>query len=148
MNRIFGLMLAGVAVMTGTTTHAEPASKPSEYRPDVTVEWIYKQDLDDVYFTHWYGRLEKSDGPWRDVYFETADKYVNKGLIRLNCADPEANIDLILYDVGAYGSDADRRQVTVPYSDRRPWADGNYQPLFGETPPFEFYHAALARFCK
>lgn len=127
---------------------AADAGRPSEYRPDVTVELIYRQDLDDVYFTDWYGRLESVDGPWRDVYFETADKYVNKGLIRLNCADPEADIDITLYDTGAYGSEADRRQVTVPYGDRRPWADGNYQALFGETPPFEFYDAALTRFCK
>lgn len=148
MKRIFGLMLAGVGAMAGTMAEAEPASKPSEYRPGVTVEWIYRQDLGDVYFTDWYGRLEQAEGPWRDVYFETADKYVNKGLIRLNCADPEADIDLVLYDTGEYGSDADRRQIIVPYGDRRPWADGNYQPLFGETPPFEFYDAALARFCQ
>lgn len=148
MNRLSALMLAGLAALTGSTAHAEPATRPSEYRPELAVEWIYRQQLDDVYFTDWYAELEASDGPWRDVYFETSDKYVNKGIIRLNCADPEADIDLTLYDTGKYGSLDDRRQVTVPYGDRRPWADGNYEPLSGETPPFEFYDAALARFCK
>ena len=45
------------------------------------VERLYKQQIDDVYFTTWFGRLEKSEGAWRDVYIETGEKYVNKGLI-------------------------------------------------------------------
>jgi hypothetical protein len=140
-----GLMLAA---FSATSANAEPASRPSEFRKDVAVEWIYKQDLDDVYFTNWYGRLEKTDGAWRDIYFETSDKYVNKGLVRLNCDDPEADIDFTLYGVGEYGSAESGRQVTISYGDRRPWADGNYQAMFGETPTIEFYGAALERFCK
>jgi hypothetical protein len=141
-------MLAGLIALTGTTVHADGDARPSEYRPGVTVEWIYRQQIDDVYFTDWFAKLEAADGAWRDVYFETSDKFVNKGNIRLNCADPEADIDLTLYDIGKYGSLDDRREVTVPYGDRRAWADGSYEPLSGETPPFEFYDAALVRFCK
>ena len=148
MNHPLRLMLAGMAAMGGTVVHAETTSRPSEYRKDVPVELIYRQQIDDVYFTDWYGRLEKSDGPWRDIYFETSDKYVNKGLIRLNCDDPEADIDFTLYGVGEYGSAETGRRVTISYGDRRPWADGNYQDMFGETPTIEFYGAALERFCK
>lgn len=144
----FPAILAASLLAISPAAHAEPASRPSAFRPGVKVEKIYRQQLDDVYFTDWFGQLETPDGSWRDVYFETSDKYVNKGIIRLNCADPEADIDLTLYGVGEYGRTEDRRDVTVPYGDRRPWADGNYQPLFGETPPFEFYTAALERFCK
>ena len=146
MIRALGLMLAGLAA--SQTAAAEAGGRESAFRPDIAVEHVYRQQLDDVYFTDWFARLENSKGPWRDVYFETSDKFVNKGIIRLNCDDPEADIDLTLYSTGDYGSDADRREVTVPYADRRAWADGGYEPLAGETPPFEFYSAALARFCK
>ena len=144
----FPLMVTAFALFSVASAHAEPASRPSEYRKDVAVEWIYKQQIDDVYFTNWYGRLEKTDGPWRDIYFETSEKYVNKGLVRLNCEDPEADIDFTLYGVGEYGGAETARQVTISYGDRRPWADGNYQDMSGETPTIEFYGAALQRFCK
>jgi len=147
MNRPTCLLIAASIAMLSPTAYAKTESRLSEYRPGVTVEWVYKEDIE-YYFTNWYGRVEASDGPWRDIYFETAEKYVNKGIMRLNCADPEADIDITLYDVGEYGNAADRRQVTVPYGDRKAWADGNYQPLSGETPPIEFYDAARKRFCK
>lgn len=137
-----------IAALSAASVDAEPASRPSEFRKDVAVELIYRQQIDDVYFTDWYGRLEKADGAWRDIYFETSDKFVNKGLVRINCDDPEADIDFIFYSVGEYGASEDARQVTISYGDRRPWADGNYQDMFGETPTIEFYGAALARFCK
>lgn len=147
MNRMLCLTLAASIAMLSPAANAKTESRPSEYRPGVTVEHIYKQDIE-YFFTNWYGRVEASDGPWRDIYFETAEKYVNKGIMRINCADPEADIDFTLYDVGAYGDAAERRQVTVTYADRKPWADGNYEPLSGETPPIEFYAAARAQFCK
>ncbi|SEH18442.1 hypothetical protein SAMN05428974_2675 [Sphingopyxis sp. YR583] len=137
-----------IAALSAASADAEPASRPSAYRKDVAVELIYRQQIDDVYFTDWYGRIEKADGAWRDIYFETSDKFVNKGLVRINCDDPEADIDFTLYSVGEYGAAEDARQVTISYGDRRPWADGNYQDMFGETPTIEFYGAALERFCK
>ncbi len=143
---LFALMAFAAGVPS--TGAAQESGRASEYRSGVAVEHVYRQQIDDVYFTDWFARLESAKGPWRDVYFETSDKFVNKGIIRLNCDDPEADIDLTLYSVGDYGSDADRRDVTVPYADRRAWADGGYEPLAGETPPFEFYGAALTRFCK
>lgn len=148
MRRFALLPLAALAVAGTPATAANEESRESAYRSDVSVEPVYRQQIDDVYFTDWYGRLEKSDGPWRDIYFETSDKYVNKGLIRLNCDDPEADIDFTLYGVGEYGSAETGRKVTISYGDRRPWADGNYQDMFGETPTIEFYGAALERFCK
>jgi len=144
--RALGLILTGLAASHAVA--AEAGGRESAFRPDISVEHVYRQQLDDVYFTDWFARVESAKGPWRDVYFETSDKFVNKGIIRLNCEDAEADIDLTLYSTGDYGSDADRRDVTVPYADRRAWADGGYEPLAGETPPFEFYSAALTRFCK
>lgn len=146
MIRALGLILAVLAASPSVAAATE--SRVSEFRPDISVEHVYRQQIDDVYFTDWFARLEGAKGPWRDVYFETSDKFVNKGIIRLNCDDGEADINLTLYSVGDYGSDADRHEVTVPYADRRAWADGGYEPLAGETPPFEFYSAALTRFCQ
>ncbi len=140
--------LVMLAVAGAPASAASEDIRESAYRPDISVEHVYRQQIDDVYFTDWFARLESAKGPWRDVYFETSDKFVNKGIIRLNCDDGEADIDLTLYSTGDYGSDADRREVTVPYADRRAWADGGYEPLAGETPPFEFYSAALTRFCN
>ena len=141
-------LLAALALLAAASpAAAKDFGQPSEYRPGVTVEHLYKQDIE-YYFTNWFGRLEASDGAWRDVYFETAEKYVNKGVMRINCADAEADIDFTLYDVGAYGEAAERRQVTIPYADRKAWADGNYEPMSGETPPIEFYAAARQRFCN
>lgn len=147
MSRLIAPLLATMAAVLAMPAHAESASKPSEYRPGVTVEHLYKQDIE-YYHTNWFGRLEASDGVWRDVYFETAEKYVNKGLMRINCADAETDIDFTLYGVGTYGDAAERRQVTIPYADRKAWADGNYEPMAGETPPIEFYAAARQRFCN
>lgn len=141
-------LLAGVILLAAASpAAAKDAGQPSEYRPGVTVEHLYKQDIE-YYHTNWFGRLEASDGVWRDIYFETAEKYVNKGIMRINCADAEADIDFTLYDVGTYGDAAERRQVTIPYADRKAWADGNYEPMSGETPPIEFYTAARKRFCN
>ena len=147
MNRLLSFLVAASIAMLSATAHAKAETRPSEYRPGVTVEHLYKQDIE-YYFTNWFGRLEKSDGPWREVYFETAEKYVNKGIVRFNCADPESDIDFTLYDVGDYGDTADRRQVHIPYADRKAWADGHYEPMSGETPPIEFYAAARTRFCQ
>ena len=147
MTKSYALILAAAIAATGPVAHGKTEGKASEYRPGVTVEHVYKQDIE-YYFTNWFGRVEASDGPWRDIYFETAEKYVNKGTMRINCADPEADIGFTLYDIGDYGDAADSRQVTISYADRKPWADGNYEPMFGETPPIEFYGAARARFCK
>ncbi|NYF32232.1 hypothetical protein [Sphingopyxis sp. JAI108] len=147
--KIIAFVIAAGLVVSGGAAAAESTSRPSEYRPGLSVESIYKQDLDGVYFTEWFGRVEASEGSWRDVYFETSDKYVNKGRIRFDCADPEADIAFTLYGVGEYGKATDdMRQVDIPYGDRKAWADGNYQPMFGETPPIEFYGAARERFCK
>ena len=127
---------------------AEEVDQPSEYRPGIMVKRLYKQQIDDVYFTTWFGRLEKSEGAWRDVYFETGEKYVNKGLISFNCAQSKAEIGFILYDVGDFGVAADRRVVRVGFADRKAWAAGRFKPLWGETPPYELYLAARQRFCK
>lgn len=146
MNKMIVLIAAGLAVAGPAL--AREASGPSEYRPGVTVERIYKQQIDNVYFTTWNGRLEKTNGGWRDVYFETAEKFVNKGLISFSCTAAKADIGLFLYSTGKYGNEADRRIVRVRFADRKAWADDRFEPLYGETPPYEFYLAAHKRFCR
>lgn len=145
--RLTGLVLAAVMAASGTPAAAKGRAQASEYRPGLSVEHIYKQKIE-YFFTDWLGRVEKSDGPWRDIYFEASGKYVNKGIISFNCANANADIGLILYDVGEYGSAADRRVVRVRLADRTAWQAERFQPLYGETPPYEFYLAARKRFCK
>lgn len=145
--RLTCLMLAAVAAASASPASAKGGAQPSEYRPGIKVEHIYHQKIE-YFFTDWLGRLEKSDGPWRDVYFEASGKYVNKGIISFNCARPEADIGLVLYGVGTYDSAADRRTVRVRFADRKAWQADRFEPLSGETPPFEFYSAARQRFCK
>ena len=141
-------LLAALALLVAAApAAAKDAGQPSEYRPGVTVEHLYKQDIE-YYHTNWFGRLEASDGVWRDIYFETAEKYVNKGLISFNCAQPKADIGLILYSTGDYGAAADRRVVRVRFADRKAWAEDRFEPLSGETPPYQLYLAARQRFCK
>lgn len=145
MSRIASLALL-LAVAAPAVAKAD--LRPSDYRPGVTVEPLYRQQIDAVYHTDWSGRLEKTDGGWRDVYFETGDKFVNKGLISFNCARPKADIGLILYGTGTYGDAGDRRVVRVRFADRKAWAADRFAPLAGETPPHAFYLAAHKRFCR
>lgn len=142
------LAVATLAFAAPSATAEEKGGQPSDYRPGVTVEYLYRQQIDAVYFTTWYGRLEKADGGWRDVYFETSEKFVNKGLVSFNCTTAKADIGLILYSTGKYGEEADRRVVRVRFADRKIWASGRFEPLYGETPPYEFYLAARKRFCR
>ena len=104
MTKSYALILAAAIAATGQVAHGKTEGKASEYRPGVTVEHVYTQDIE-YYFTNWFGRVEASDGPWRDIYFETAEKYVNKGTMRINCADPEADIGFTLYDIGEEDGD-------------------------------------------
>ena len=121
----------------------------SYFRPGITVQQLYDQKLDSPYSTVWSGRLEKSDGAWRDVYFETNDKFVAKGFIRFNCAIPKADIDLIIYpDGGSYDPEAQHASVRVHFADQRAWAKERFEPLAGEDPPYLFYLAARKQFCR
>jgi hypothetical protein len=122
--------------------------RQSDFRPGVAVQFIYHQKLDPApYFTEWFGQLEKSDGAWREIYLETNDKYVNKGLMRFNCAEPKADIDLTLYGWSDYGDEAHREAVSVRFADRKAWAKDRFKPLWGENPPYRFYLVAHKRFC-
>jgi hypothetical protein len=146
------VFIAGMALTFGNAlaqkVHAGEKERQSDFRSGVTVQLIYHQKLDPApYFTEWFGRLEKSDGAWRQIYLETSDKFVNKGLMRFNCADSKADIDLTLYGVHDYGDEAHSEVVRVRFADRQAWAKNRFKPLWGEEPPYLFYLAAHKHFC-
>ncbi len=141
--RIIALMSA---ILIASPAHAQ--SKQSDNRPGVRVEKLYRQQIDSTYFTDWYARLEKKSGVWRDVYFETNDKFVNKGVISFNCASPRADIGVVKYDTGRYGDASARRVVRVRFADRRSWAEDQYEPLQGEDPPFALYQVMARKYCR
>ncbi len=145
MRFLLALMIAPLSIQAAVA--ARQPSRQSEFRPGVSVEFVYNQKLEGVYSTSWWGRLEKRNGAWRDVYFETAEKYVNKGLLSFNCVSNKSNIGVIMYHVGEYGEGSSKDVVIVRPSQQRNWAEGNFEPLQGEDPPYAFYLRAKKRFC-
>lgn len=141
---IGAIMLGSVSV----AAQSQSTSQASEYRPGVSVDFLYRQDLEGVYHTDWYTRLEKRNGPWRDVYFETSEKFVNKGVLSFNCSNPQADIGVILYDTGTYGAATDRRVVRVRFADRKAWQQERLESLRGETPSYAVYQAAVRKYCR
>lgn len=142
-----GLMIAGF----GGAAHAEVRVVPSEFRPGVTVEFLYDQDIEGVYSTTWLGREEKREGNWRDIYFETSEKYVAKGILSFQCfADDthgDPTIGIVEYGSGKFGDPAAKRVTTIDYSQRQAWMNGELDALMGESPPYELFVVAHYRFC-
>ena len=136
----------GVAMLIASPALAQ--TKESENRPGVRVEKLYRQQIDTTYFTDWYGRLEKKNGDWRDVYFETNDKMVNKGVISFNCRNPRADIGVVTYSVGDYGDTASRQVARVRFADRNAWKNERYEPLQGEDPPFTLFQIMARKYCR
>ena len=141
-------MVQPVVAQSVTPGSLVAATRDSEFRDGVTVEFLYREDVGHPYHTDWYGRVEKRDGDWRDVYFETSDKFVNKGIISFNCAKPGADIGVITYSVGNYDDPADRRFVRVRYADRAAWDEGRLPGLQGEVPTLEIYRVMAKKYCK
>ncbi|MCD1621431.1 hypothetical protein AAG614_04955 [Citromicrobium bathyomarinum] len=142
-----GLLIAGF----GSAVHAEVRVAPSEFRPDVTVEFLYNQDIEGVYSTTWLGREEKREGNWRDIYFETSEKYVAKGILSFQCFADDTNgdptIGIVEYGWGEFGDPAAKRVTTIDYSQRQAWMNGELDALMGESPPYELFVVAHYRFC-
>lgn len=141
-------MAQPVVAQSVTPGSGVASTRDSEFRDGVTVEFLYREDIGHPYHTDWYGRVEKRDGDWRDVYYETSDKFVNKGIVSFNCADPRADIGVITYDVGTYGDPADRRFVRVRYADRAAWDERRLPGLWGEVPTLEIYRVMAKKYCK
>ncbi len=141
------LVTLAVLAPLAHSVYAAQRKEMSEFRPGVAVEYIYKQPLEGVYWTIWWGRLEKRDGAWRDVYFETRDKYVNKGILSFNCSNPNADIGLVLYNWGQYGAEDDKQVVIVRSNQQSSWAKKDFEPLAGEDPPYKLYLNSKKRFC-
>jgi hypothetical protein len=143
----YGLAIGALLLLSQTTIAAMHPRKQSEFRPGVSVEFVHFQKLEGVYHTAWWGRLEKRDGEWRDVYFETAEKYVNNGLMSFKCLSDKSNIGVIMYHGGEYGSGPGKEVVTVRPNQRANWAKEEFEPLSGEDPPYKLYLSAKKRFC-
>lgn len=124
---------------------------PSQYRDGVDVEFLYNQYIGGVYSTTWLGRLEKQDGLWRDVYFETAEKYNAKGIMSFQCfadgSGGETDIGIIEYGWGAFGDPNSRHFATIKFEQRWKWAEEGLDSLVGESPPYELFVVAHYRYC-
>ena len=139
----------------GRETGAEQRSSgqvvPSAFRQSVEVEFLYDQDLEGVYSTTWLGREEKRNGNWRDIYFETSEKYVAKGILSFQCFADDMNgnpaIGVVEYGWDDFGDPGAKRVTVIDYSQRQAWMDGELDSLQGESPPYELYVVAHYRFC-
>lgn len=124
---------------------------PSEFREGVVVEFLYRQDLEDVYSTTWLGRLESSDGLWRDVYFETSEGSIAHGIMSFECFADDMNgepaIGITEYTIGSYADSDNRRLLNIFYNQRTEWASGTLEELMGADPPYELFVVAHYRFC-
>jgi hypothetical protein len=147
MTAFRSLALIGIVLISAVSSATAPLDKKSEFRKGVVVEFTYHQPLEGVYSTGWWTRLEKRDGTWRDVYFETSDKYVNKGILSFNCVDSKAAIGIIKYGISEYGSDIARETVTVRSHQRKLWAAGRLETLEGEAPPYKLFVKSYRRYC-
>ena len=131
-----------------STNQAQAKMQKSDYRPNTQVEFIYRQKLDSVYSTDWLAKLENKRGTLRTVYIETVGKFVNKGFIRFDCANPKANVNLKLYGSAEYGDESQAQVLNLSQSDLKAWAKDEFEPLFGEDPPYAFYQKLRPKYCK
>lgn len=118
-------------------------SEESNFRDGVTVEDLYVQKLGDPYSTSWLGRLEKQDGPWRDVYLETSEKLVDHGILSFRC-DGNASVAWVTYDEEQFGSPSARHIASVPVTEFTKWKAGGLDKI---GPPFELYQIVRSKFC-
>jgi hypothetical protein len=123
----------------------ETESIPSEFRNGVSVESLYRQDLGNGYSTTWLGRLEKQDGPWRDVYVETNEKFSTKGVLSFRC--DQNNVAWVTYDDDQFGSPSNQHVTNVAPSEFEQWQAGTLDKMAGEDPPFQVYRIARSKFC-
>lgn len=110
------------------------------------IEFLYKQELGEPYSTTWYGRLESSNGPWRDVYVETNEKFVTNGILSFRC-DTDSVVAWVTYDEDRFGSPSNRHVVTIHPSELRKWRASDLDTMEGEDPPYQLYQTARSKFC-
>lgn len=160
--RIGGVLLAILLAMAGSAVaahgenaSAEPAPQgravASEFRPGVEVEFLYTQDIEGVYTTAWLGREETRKGSWREIYFETSEKYVSKGILSFQCFAEDTNgdptIGIVEYGSGEFGDPAAKRVIRIAYAQRQTWMYGELDALRGKRPPYELFVVSHYRFC-
>lgn len=140
------LLATSFALLLPSIANAKP--KTVKYRPNTKVVFIYNQELDEPYSTRWFAKLEKRQGKKRTVYIETWEKYVNKGFITFDCGNPKASVQLDLYGWGEFGDDSQLEKTTVHSKDFKAWQMGDFEPLAGESPPYELYQKLRTKYCK
>lgn len=120
----------------------------SEFRPNTTLEFVYEQDLGAPYSVDWYAKMEKKKGKQRTVYIEAIGKYVQKGFVTFDCANPKADVKLALYNWGDFGDSNALENITVRAKDFKAWNADNLEALYGEKPPYALYKKLRTKYCK
>lgn len=133
-------------VLLATQSNAKTTS--SYYRPNVKVDFIYNQQLDEPYSTDWYAKLESKNKTKRVVYIETVGKFVNKGFMSFDCANPSSGVDVKLYNWEDFGNESNLTKVTVLPKDFKAWQNDQFEPLNIQYPPYEVYKRIRNKYCK
>ena len=60
--------------------------RDSSFRPGLKVYFVYNQELEQPYSSSWWAALEKRNGNWIDIYFETNEKITDNGIISFKCS--------------------------------------------------------------
>ena len=121
--------------------------RASQFRKGVRVHFLYDQKLDGPYSSTWWSTLIKTNGSWRDVYFETNEKLTSTGVLSFNCSDARANVGII--DYGNEFGNADKKVLfIIRPTEKRKWASESLPYNNSPSLPFEAYTAAFRRYCK
>ncbi len=129
-------------------------TQKSDFREGVEVEYLYRQDLEGVYWTTWFGREEKREGDWREIYYETSEKGVKHGILRFQCfaLDSIGDPTITIFDFGVSKQDdfenpTNARVIVIERHQRQAWKSSQIEELRGYDPPFELFVVAHYRFC-
>lgn len=154
---IFQVLLASAALLSGNFIAVQSPghgqSSLSAFREDVEVEYLYRQDLEGVYWTTWLGREEKRRGNWREVYFETSEKWTMHGIMRFECFAVDSIGDTTVTVLGYRFDDEFSPQAKPQYTqeitqlDRTNWQSGELARELGYFPPYELFVVAHYRYC-
>ena len=122
--------------------------RESTYRPGVTVNFAYDQLLGGGYSSSWWISLDKRNGSWVDVYYETSEKLSGTGIVSFDC-NGKYNVGVIYYGLEWGNADTKRLYIVKPSkvqewqreSQNESWSDP-FPPL-----PHQVYSIARKKLC-